>query len=90
VPTLIQDGHTGVLVPAENPDLLAEAIVDLLRNPEKRERLGSAARKLVEEEFSAARMTADYLRVYEDAVAASAVREGRGAEDSVAARGKTK
>ena len=72
VPTVIQDGRTGVLVPAENPESLAAAIIELLRDPAKRERLGAAARQLVEAEFSAERMTADYLRVYEDAIAAVA------------------
>jgi glycosyltransferase involved in cell wall biosynthesis len=90
VPTVIQDGSTGVLVPAEDPESLATAIVELLRDPAKRERLGSVARQLVEDEFSAERMTADYLRVYEDAIAATA--NGRERRDglSAAARGKTK
>jgi glycosyltransferase involved in cell wall biosynthesis len=67
VPTVIQDGRTGMLVPVEEPELLAAAIIELLRNPAKREQLGSAARQLVEDDFSAERMTADYLRVYEEA-----------------------
>jgi glycosyltransferase involved in cell wall biosynthesis len=69
VPTVVFDGRTGVLLPPEDPRLLASAIVDLLRNPAERERLASAARKLIEDEFSADRMTADYLRVYEGASA---------------------
>ena len=68
VPAMIRDGHTGVMVPPENAALLASAIVALLRNPAERKRLGAAARKLIEDEFSADRMTADYLRVYEEAV----------------------
>jgi glycosyltransferase involved in cell wall biosynthesis len=90
VPTVIQDGRTGVLVPAEDPELLAAAILELLRDPAKRERVGSAARQLVEDDFSAERMTADYLRVYEDAIAVAA--KGRERRDgfSVAPRGKTK
>jgi glycosyltransferase involved in cell wall biosynthesis len=72
VPTVIRDGRTGVLVPAGDPELLAAAIVELLGDPQKRERLGSAARQLVEDEFSAGRMTDDYLRVYEDAMAVAA------------------
>jgi glycosyltransferase involved in cell wall biosynthesis len=90
VPTVIQDGRTGVLVRAEEPESLASAIIELLRDPAKRERLGSAARQLVEDEFSAERMTNDYLRVYEDAIAATA--NGRERRDgfSAAARGKTK
>jgi len=67
IPTVLQDGCTGVLVPAAEPEILAAAIIELLSDPAKRERLGSAARQLVEDEFSAERMTADYLRVYEEA-----------------------
>ncbi len=67
VPTVIQDGRTGVVVPAEDPEQLAAAIIELLRNPAKRGRLGSAARQFAEDEFSAERMAADYLRVYEEA-----------------------
>jgi glycosyltransferase involved in cell wall biosynthesis len=67
VPTVVLDGRTGVLLPPEDPRLLASAIADLLRNPAERERLGARARKLIEDEFSAERMTGDYLRVYEEA-----------------------
>jgi glycosyltransferase involved in cell wall biosynthesis len=67
VPTVVLDDRTGLIVPPENAVSLASAIVTLLRNPLQRERLGAAARKLIEDEFSADRMTADYLRVYEEA-----------------------
>ena len=67
VPTVVFDGRTGVLVPPENPELLASAIVNLLRNPAEQKLLGAAGRKLIEDEFSAQRMTDDYLRVYEEA-----------------------
>jgi glycosyltransferase involved in cell wall biosynthesis len=87
VPTVIQDGRTGVLVPAEDPDLLASAIIELLGDPARRERLGSAARQLVEDEFSAKRMTEDYLRVYEDAVAVAARGTERRVAPSAASRG---
>jgi glycosyltransferase involved in cell wall biosynthesis len=67
VPTVVLDGRTGVVLPPEDPALLASAIVTLLKDPAERERLGVAARKLIDDEFSAQRMTADYLRVYEEA-----------------------
>lgn len=67
VPSVVLDGRTGVLLPPNNAVLLATAIVALLRRPVQRERLGTAARKLIEDEFSAGRMTGDYLRVYEAA-----------------------
>jgi len=59
-----------VLLSAGDEIALAAAIVGLLRDPERREQLGTAARRLIEDEFSADRMTADYLGVYEEAVAA--------------------
>jgi glycosyltransferase involved in cell wall biosynthesis len=68
VPTMVLDDRTGVMVPPENAALLASSIVALLRDPARRQRLGASARKLIEDEFSADRMTADYLRVYEEAV----------------------
>jgi glycosyltransferase involved in cell wall biosynthesis len=69
VPTVVEDGRTGVLVPADDAGLLAAGIAELLRDPAKRRRLGDAARRRIEEEYSAARMTRDYLRVYEEAIA---------------------
>jgi glycosyltransferase involved in cell wall biosynthesis len=68
VPTVVLDGRTGILVPAEKPDALAAGIIDLLRDPAKRKRLGTAARRRVEEEYSAERMTNDYLQVYAEAI----------------------
>jgi glycosyltransferase involved in cell wall biosynthesis len=87
VPTVIRDDRTGVLVPAADPELLAAAIIELLGDPAKRERLGSAARQLVEDEFSAERMTDDYLRVYEVAIAATAKGRERRVAPSIASRG---
>ncbi len=65
VPTLISTGQTGVLVPPQDISSLASATVSLLQNPAERQRLGSVARQLIEDEFSASRMTSDYLRIYE-------------------------
>jgi glycosyltransferase involved in cell wall biosynthesis len=76
VPTVVQDGCTGLLVPAENVERLAASILELLRDSAKRARFGAAARQLIEDEYSAERMTADYLRVYEEAIAA--VKRGGG------------
>ena len=70
VPGVVEDGATGLLVPAEDAERLAEAILDLLRDGEKRRRFGAAGRRRIEQEYSAARMTADYLRIYGEAIAA--------------------
>jgi len=84
VPKVVVDGRTGLLVPAQDVGSLAAGILELLHNPEKRKRLGGAARQLIEEEYSAARMTADYLRVYQEAMAA--MRRGRGRVEPSATR----
>ena len=47
IPELFEDGASGVLVEPGNPLQLAEAIVELIENKEKRETLGIAARKRV-------------------------------------------
>jgi glycosyltransferase involved in cell wall biosynthesis len=90
VPTVIFDAHTGVLVPPEEPELLATKIIGLLQDDSQRERLGSAARQLVEEQFSAQRMAADYLDLYEAATARAAKRRPRWWKSSVDFRGNSK
>jgi glycosyltransferase involved in cell wall biosynthesis len=90
VPTVIKDGRTGVLVPPEDADSLAAAIVDLLRDSAKRLRLGEAAKQLIIEEYSAARMTADYLRVYAEAIAPVKIGRGKLVESSAAHQGNAK
>lgn len=52
VPEIVEDGHSGVLVPPRDPERLASAIVDLLQDPEKRAAMGQAARRRVETRFS--------------------------------------
>ncbi len=68
VPTLVRDGQTGGLVPPENVEMLAKCLASMMRNPEERDRMGLAARHLIEAEFSAERMTEDYLLVYKGAI----------------------
>jgi glycosyltransferase involved in cell wall biosynthesis len=68
VPTVVLDGVTGVLVPPEDIESLSRALVELLQDANRRERFGMAARKLVEEKFSAARMTEDYLGIYAESI----------------------
>lgn len=69
VPTVIEAGRTGLLVPPDEPEQLAAGIVELLRGPAKRAQMGAAGRQLVRDKFSAETMTAAYLDVYEEALA---------------------
>jgi glycosyltransferase involved in cell wall biosynthesis len=90
VPDVIVDGHTGVLVPSENVEALAAKIVTLLNNATQRENLGTAAKRLIEEEFSAERMTTDYLHIYEQAIATKKQQASSHSISSAISQGKTK
>jgi glycosyltransferase involved in cell wall biosynthesis len=48
---LIEDGRTGVLVPPGNPQALAASLEALIRDPERRARLGAAGEARVRREF---------------------------------------
>jgi D-inositol-3-phosphate glycosyltransferase len=48
----IAEGETGFLVPPRNPDSLAERLQLLLNQPEMITRMGKAARKRIEREFT--------------------------------------
>ena len=90
VPTVVVDGQTGLLVRAEDAGALAEAILSLLRDPELRRRFGAAAKQRVQDEYSAARMTLEYLRVYEEAIDGTGKGNGIPMGPSAASRGNAK
>jgi len=64
VPSLVDDGRTGLLVPAGDAAALADALGRLVRSPELRGRLGDAAARYAASEFSAVRTAQRYLRLY--------------------------
>ncbi|MGW2419886.1 DUF3492 domain-containing protein [Streptomyces sp. NPDC001709] len=57
-------GGTGLVVPPRNPRALAEACVALLRDPERRERLGAAARARALELFTVEQNIAAFHGIY--------------------------
>jgi glycosyltransferase involved in cell wall biosynthesis len=69
VPVVAWRGVTGALVPPADSGALAAAVSGLLADPERARALGRAGREHVEQHFTAARMVAAYLRVYEDLAA---------------------
>jgi glycosyltransferase involved in cell wall biosynthesis len=68
VPSLVEDGVTGLLVPARNPKALREAIERLLADEALRRRLGEAARARVSELCSWERVTEATLEAYASAL----------------------
>ncbi len=67
-------GGTGLVVPPRNPRALAEACVSLLRDPERRARLGAAARARALELFSVEQNVAAFHGLYLETVARTPVR----------------
>ncbi|GEJ97976.1 DUF3492 domain-containing protein [Streptomyces sp. ATE26] len=67
-------GGTGLVVPPRNPRALAEACVALLRDPERRERLGAAARARALELFTVEQNIAAFNGIYLEIVSRHPVR----------------
>jgi glycosyltransferase involved in cell wall biosynthesis len=65
---VIRDGQNGFLVPPRDPRLLAERILDLLRNRVTAAAMGARAAQLVRKEFNLEITVARYAAVYEDLV----------------------
>ena len=65
LPEVVLDGETGLTVPAEDPEALAEAIVSLLRDRSRAAALGAAARARALKDFSASRVADEYETLYE-------------------------
>ena len=64
---VVRNGENGLLVPTRNPKALAEALLNLLRQPEEAQRLAEAGRRTVEEGFTVGHMIERTLAVYEEA-----------------------
>ena len=64
VPELVEDGVSGILVPPQSPEALAEAMIRLAQDPALRQRMGQAARERAQERFSVERMAREYEQLY--------------------------
>jgi len=64
-PELIDNGRTGLLVPVEDANSLAHAIMYLLENPEAARGMGHAAREVVEQRFTTENMIRNLEKRYE-------------------------
>ena len=66
IPYLIADGLNGIVVPPAEPQAMAQAILELLRDGDKREEFGREARRRAEEEFSLGRLAESTEELYYD------------------------
>jgi glycosyltransferase involved in cell wall biosynthesis len=74
VPEVMADGETGFLVPPRDPLRMAEKIVLLLKDEERRSRMGAAALARARERFTAERMVEQTITIYEELLRAADTR----------------
>lgn len=62
---VVREGMNGLLVPARDAGSLAQAIAALLKDPERRRRMGALGREVVVREFGMERVVRETLALYE-------------------------
>ncbi len=65
---LIEHDVTGVLVPPDNVQALTDAIIYLMENPDKRQSIGKAAKKFVENNFTWEKRVDKIEQIYTDII----------------------
>lgn len=65
-PEVVIDGETGELIPPNNPPRMAQKIIDLLDDTERRTRYGHAGRGRVREKFTFSAMAQAYETLFAD------------------------
>lgn len=68
IPEILCDQENGILVPAQEPQLLADQIEILILDPAKRKRLGQAGKKTFDESFDAKIMIRKIEQLYEESL----------------------
>lgn len=68
IPEIVRHGENGYLVEPGSTTELAEAIADLLGNPERAQRFGAQGKRIVRREFSIDRMVEGNLEVYNNLI----------------------
>jgi glycosyltransferase involved in cell wall biosynthesis len=67
IPEAVEDGVTGRVVPAQQPEALAAALTEVLLDPARRDAMGQAGRARFLARFTADRMVDATLGVYAEA-----------------------
>jgi glycosyltransferase involved in cell wall biosynthesis len=68
IPEVVTDGLTGILVPPDDPDQLAAAIIELIQNPTQRRKMGAAGFERLKNFFSPEQMAKGVAAVYDAAL----------------------
>jgi glycosyltransferase involved in cell wall biosynthesis len=63
-PELVSDNNSGFLVPAFNPEIVAEKIKILVDNENERNKMGEVGKRIIYENYSLEKMVSAYIRTY--------------------------
>ncbi len=64
IPEVVENGVSGLLIPSDSPEALAQALEGLIREPERRKAMGLAAQRRARERFSAEAIVPKYEALY--------------------------
>ena len=64
IPEVVADNETGLLVPPDDPEALARALLDLLQDPARARQMGVAGHARLHAHYGAAAMVAKTLALY--------------------------
>jgi alpha-maltose-1-phosphate synthase len=70
IPEVVADGETGLLVPPDDPDALAESINALTRDRDRAKAMGAAGRERAQSQFDWGKIAQQTAELYEATVAA--------------------
>lgn len=71
LPEIVEDGRNGFVVPADNPEILAERLLKLAKSGELRQTMGETGRRFAETRFSYPVFIKQTLDLYRRAMSAS-------------------
>ncbi len=69
IPEVVRNGMTGLLAPPKNEEALAEAVIQLLKNPEMARHMGKQGKLRVKEKFTLKKMVQEMEKIYENELA---------------------
>ena len=67
-PELVIHNETGFLFPSQDASILAQQIIELANNPEKRHKMGLAGRKRMEDFFTLEKIIQNYENLYRSVI----------------------
>lgn len=74
IPEVVDNGRTGILVPPQDSEALAQAVIALLRDEKRRQRMGMLGKERALSQFTAQRSAAQLETLYRSLLQAKGVR----------------